>query len=104
MGLSVIAACLPTLAPIFRDLSAKDISERLGSFFTLRWRSAKDLTSVSETNIVRMIGNENNYGVETVAMGNLKRQAGEERGPTPEMDDQIYITRRMSTHSLFDKV
>ena len=76
MGLSVIAACLPTLAPIFRDLSAKDISERLHSFFTLRWRSAKDLTSGSETNIVRKIGNENNYGVETVAMGNLKTLSG----------------------------
>ena len=96
MGLSVIAACLPTLAPIFHDLSTDKISHHIHTFLTLHSRSSsKPSKSASQTNIVRKIG------AETVAMGNID---GEDGGQHERMDGHIFVTTGLSRHSSADMV
>ena len=104
MGLSVIAACLPTLAPLFRDLSADEISQRICTFFTLRSRSSGALKSVSQTNIVRKIGAENNAGFETIAMGNFESENMEREGQDEGMNGQIFVTTGLNRHSSLEAV
>lgn len=99
MGLSIIAACLPTLMPLFRDLSAKEISQQTRKFFKLGSRSSQPMKSASETQIVRKIGAENNVGVESVAMGNFECESGEERWRSEELDGHIFVTTGMSRRS-----
>ena len=94
MGLSIIAACLPTLAPIFHDLSVEKLSQRMRSIFTLRSRSAGAMKSVSETNILPNAGAENNMRLETIAMGTF-----ESRHVEGEMKGQIMVTKDLSRHS-----
>lgn len=101
MGLSVIAACLPTLAPIFRD--PEQISQRIRTFFTLRSRSSGPMKSVSETNIVRKMGAEN-AGLETIAMGNFENANTEREGRDEGMNEQIFVTTGFSRHSSIDVV
>ena len=104
MGLSIIAACLPTLAPIFHDLSAEKLSQRMRSIFTLRSRSAGVMKSVSETNILRNAGAENNVRLETIAMGNCESGHGEGEMMNEEMNGQIMVTKDLSRHSSMEPV
>ena len=43
MGLSIVAACLPTLRPLFGDMTPGGLSKFLRTFFTLRSRSRSTL-------------------------------------------------------------
>ena len=104
MGLSIIAACLPTLAPIFHDLSAEKFSQRLRSIFTLRSRSAGVMKSVSETNILRNVGAENNVRLETIAMGNYESGHGAEETMNEEMTGHIMVREDLSRHSSTEPV
>ena len=36
MGMSIVAACLPTLGPLFSETSSKSLSNAFRSFFSLR--------------------------------------------------------------------
>ena len=101
MGLSVIAACLPTLSPLFRDLSAKGMSQRLRSIFTMTSRSSEASRSVSETNMVRRIGAENNVGFESIAMGNYESGNSHEIKRSEETEGRIMVTRGLSMRSSF---
>ena len=102
LGLSVIAACLPTLSPLFRDLSAKGISQCLRSIFTRASRSSEGSRNVSETNMVRRIGAENNVGFESVAVGNYASDNSHEIKRSEETEGQIMVTRGLSMRSSFD--
>ena len=104
MGLSIIAACLPTLAPIFHDLSAEKLSQRLRSVFTLRSRSARVMKSVSEMDILRNVGAENNVRLETIAMGTFERGHGQGEMINEEMNGQIMVTKGLSRHSSTESV
>ena len=104
MGLSIIAACLPTLAPIFHDLSAEKLSQRMRSIFTLRSRSAAAMKSVSQTNILRNVGAENDMRFETIAMGNCKSGHGEGETMDEEMTGHIMVTKVLSRHSSTEPV
>ena len=99
MGLSIIAACLPTLAPIFRDFSVEKLSQRVSSIFTLRSRSAGAMKSVSETNILPNVGAGNNMRLETIAMGTFGSGHGEGEMMNEEMKGQIMVTKDLSRHS-----
>ena len=96
MGLSIIAACLPTLAPTFHDLSAEKLSQRMRFIFTLRSRSAGAMKSVSQTNILRNVGAENDMRLETIAMANCESGHGEEEMIKEEMTGYIMVTRVLS--------
>ena len=104
MGLSIIAACLPTLAPLFRNLSAEKLGRRMRSFFSLRFRSARVVKSVSETNILRHIGAENNVRLETIAMGTFESGTGDREMVTEQLNGQIMVTKGLSRHSSVDAV
>ena len=104
MGLSIIAACLPTLAPIFHDPSADKLSQRTRSVFTLRSRSAGIGKSVSETDILRSVGAENNVRLETIAMGNCESGPGGGEITNEEMIGQIMVTKGLSRHSSIEPV
>ncbi len=78
IGLSVIAACLPTLAPLFRDVPTERIDKLTRSLFALRSRSSGTVASVSETRIVQKAGAENDWGIESYAMGDIDGQHREE--------------------------
>ena len=100
MGLSIIAACLPTLAPIFHDLPVEKLSQHMRFIFTLRSRSAAAaMKSVSETNILHNVGTENNVRLETIAIGNC--ESGHRGGNmiNEEMTGQIMVTKELSRHS-----
>ena len=90
MGLCVIAACLPTLRPLFADMSAEQIINSIrsmfslnsvSSFFSRQQRSSKngsgynEFSTASETHIVPKPSDENYLGVETYAMKDLAEQA-----------------------------
>ena len=104
VGLSIIAACLPTLAPLFHDLSAEKLNQRMRSGLMLRSRSARVMKSVSETNILRNAGAEHNVGHETIAMGTF--ESGHEEGEmiNEEMNGQIMVTKGLSRHSSTEPV
>ena len=70
-GLSVIAACLPTLGPLFRDAPTKPLNKLMRTFFTLRSHSSDTVASVSETRIVRKTSAENGWGSESYAMADI---------------------------------
>ena len=99
MGLSIIAACLPTLAPIFHDLPVEKLSQRMRFVFTLRSRSAAAMKSVSETNILGNVGTENNVRLETIAIGNCESGHGKGNMINEEMTGQIMVTKELSRHS-----
>ena len=104
MGLSIIAACLPTLAPIFHDLSVEKLSQRTRSAFMIRSRSAGIGKSVSETNILPNIGAENNVRLETMAMGNYESGHREGERMNEQMNGQIMVTKGLSRHSSIEPV
>ena len=98
-GLSIIAACLPTLAPIFHDISAEKLSQRMRYIFTLRSRSTGVMKSVSETNILPNVRAENNMRLETIAMSTFESGHGEGEMTNEEMKGQIMVTKDLSRHS-----
>ncbi|CAF9914246.1 MAG: hypothetical protein ALECFALPRED_009506 [Alectoria fallacina] len=102
IGLSVIAACLPTLAPLFRDVPAEQINKLMRNFFTLPSRSSGTVASVSETRIVRETDAENYWGIESYAMGDTEGQHGEVAGQGRETNGRILITTGISRHSSID--
>lgn len=90
MGLCVIAACLPTLRPLFAEMSAEQIINSIRSKFSMdsvsslfagQQRSSKngsgynEFSTASETHIVPKTSDENYLGVETHAMKDLEGQA-----------------------------
>ena len=104
MGLSLIAACLPTLAPIFHNLSTEKLSQRMRSIFTLRSRSTDVKKSVSETNILRNVGGEFNTRLETIAMGSCESGHGEGVMMHEGMNGQIMVTKDLSRYSSAEAV
>ena len=104
MGLSIIAACLPTLAPIFHNLSPQKLSQQMRSICTLRSRSAGVMKSVSETDILRNVGTDNNMRLETIAIGNCESGHGEGEMMSEEMAGHIIVTKDLSRHSSTEAV
>lgn len=104
MGLSIIAACLPTLAPTFHDLSAEKLGQRMRSILALPSRSAGVMKSVSETNILRKIGAENNMRLETIAIGNCESGHGAGELMNKEMAGHIMVTKDLDRHSSTEPV
>lgn len=102
IGFSVIAACLPTLAPLFRDVPTEQINKLMRDFFTLPSRSSGTVASVSETRIVRETDAENYWGIESYAMGDTDGQHGEGGGQGRETNGRILITTGISRHSSID--
>lgn len=84
IGLSVIAACLPTLAPLFRDIPIERINNLMRSFFTLRSHSSGTVASVSETHIMQKASADNDSGIESYVMGNIRGAHSEEEGQSRE--------------------
>ena len=89
MGLCVIAACLPTLGPLFAETLIEQIInsirsmfslDSVASFFARQRRSSKDgsgyneFPTASETHIVPKPSDEHHLGVETHAMKDLEGQ------------------------------
>ena len=105
MGLSIIAACLPTLGPIFHDLSAEKLGQRMRSFLALRSPSAGVGKSVSETNILSDIGAGNNVRLETMATGNcVNGRGGGGDMMSVEMTGHILVTKDLRRHSSIEQV
>ena len=99
LGLSIIAACLPTLGPLFSDERKANLSRNFRRVFSpsshRELRPSKTYKSISETNFVIKRSNKRSLGVESFAMGGLE--------PEPStMDGSIHITSNTSQHSTIE--
>ena len=87
MGLSLIAACLPTMRPLFGDKSKDRFFTSVRSFFLLRslsssfsWRktpreASKDYKDFSNASDARLVhASQYHVGVETHAMRDIESQ------------------------------
>lgn len=109
MGMSIVAACLPTLRPLFSDTSPEAFSNLLRSLFTRRSKSSSTLDKVHAESLRKdgeVASNSSRVGfafkavnhdvaTEIYPMGDLEAQADV---PSKRIMVQNMITQTSSAH------
>ena len=96
LGLSIIAACLPTLGPLISDENKANLSRTfrgfLSSFSRSESRLSKKYKTISENSLGAKQSNSRALGVESFAMSGLEHRP-------PGWDKSIHVTKNTSQHS-----
>lgn len=95
LGLSIIAACLPTLGPLVSEERKANLSRSFRGIFTSFSRPSKKYKTISEPSLGNKQSNKRALGVESFALSGLEQR------PTG-LDRSIHVTRDTSQHSTIE--
>ncbi len=96
LGLSIIAACLPTLGPLVSDEKKANLSRNFRAIFTSSsYRPSRKYKTISETSFGVKHSDNRSLGVNSFAMGGLGHNS-------TGLDKSIHVTRDTSQHSTIE--
>lgn len=95
LGLSIIAACLPTLGSLVSDERKSNLSRTVRGIFASFSRPSKKYETITETSLGNKQSTNRALGVESFALSGLEHR------PTG-LDRSIHVTRDTSQHSTIE--